>query len=185
MTPIRSGETTISTPQTARDSGLCFAASTDTKGGAGLDFSRLENVKTKTHGNKTTAACPACREAGNDTSGDHLWIGPDGRFGCLMFPGASGADHRRRIFDLAGIPSESPRPLPPAKPQKSKPPHTWPDPETAAKSCTPRGFALAAVYRYDRDRRFRASARPARGRRHRGFSRTPRRDGTRRFESRN
>jgi putative DNA primase/helicase len=88
-------------------------------GGAGIDLSRLENIKQ--HGGKTEARCPACQKIGADKTGDHLWIGPDGRFGCLMFPGASGADHRKRIFALVGTPSESPRPLPPAKPTKRKP----------------------------------------------------------------
>jgi hypothetical protein len=65
-----------------------------------LDISRLENVKP--HGSKTRARCPACAENGGDASGDHLSISADGRFGCVRYPGTEGAEHRRRIFALAG-----------------------------------------------------------------------------------
>lgn len=64
-----------------------------------LDHSLLENIKT-TNG-KTTARCPACKECGSDTTGEHLVIYPDGRFGCVVNEGNS--EHRKRIFDLVGI----------------------------------------------------------------------------------
>ncbi len=88
-------------------------------GGAGLDATRLENVKT--HDRKTTAACPACRESGNDSSGDHLFIDSQGRFGCIAFPGASGKEHRQRIFALVGIKKDTPRPFPATSAPRPKP----------------------------------------------------------------
>jgi hypothetical protein len=69
-----------------------------------LDLQRLANVKA--HDNGWRAACPACREAGADKTGDHLFIRADGRFGCVAHPGDR--PHRQRIFALARRP-----PLPP------------------------------------------------------------------------
>lgn len=66
-----------------------------------IDISRLENVRTI--GNKTIARCPACAEIGHDKKGNHLVISQDGKFACVMFQGASGHEHRKRIFRLAGI----------------------------------------------------------------------------------
>lgn len=68
-----------------------------------LDLSRLENVRQR--GEKTLARCPACAERGHDEKGEHLVIMPDGRFGCVAFPGAAGKDHRRRVSALAGDPA--------------------------------------------------------------------------------
>jgi hypothetical protein len=67
-----------------------------------LDISKLENVRT--HGGKITARCPACAEAGHDQTRNHLIIGADGRFGCVVYPGASpdAREHRKRIFALCG-----------------------------------------------------------------------------------
>jgi hypothetical protein len=67
-----------------------------------LDISKLENVRT--HGGKITARCPACAEAGHDQTRNHLIIGADGRFGCVVYPGASrdARAHRKRIFALCG-----------------------------------------------------------------------------------
>jgi hypothetical protein len=67
-----------------------------------LDISKLENVRT--HGGKITARCPACAEAGHDQTRNHLIIGADGRFGCVVCPGASpdAREHRKRIFALCG-----------------------------------------------------------------------------------
>ena len=67
-----------------------------------LDVSKLENVRT--HGGKITARCPACAEAGHDQTRNHLMIGADGRFGCVVYPGASpdAREHRKRIFALCG-----------------------------------------------------------------------------------
>lgn len=67
---------------------------------ASLDEAKLEKVRTV--GGKTIARCPACAESGGDAKGDHLFIGADGRFGCIKFPGIEGTVHRKRIFALAG-----------------------------------------------------------------------------------
>ncbi len=72
---------------------------------AKLDPARLENVRTTA--GKTTARCPACAESGCDKSGDHLSIKADGKYGCVRFPGAEGAEHRRRIFALSGTGSRT------------------------------------------------------------------------------
>ena len=67
-----------------------------------LDISRLKNVRT--HGDKTTAGCPACAEAGHDQKGEHLVINADGSFGCVVYRGDSteAKAHRKRIFALCG-----------------------------------------------------------------------------------
>jgi len=63
-----------------------------------LDLTRLECVKHR-HG-KTTAACPACREAGGDKAGEHLAVFDSGAYHCAA---DSGDAHNRRIFELVGI----------------------------------------------------------------------------------
>ena len=67
-----------------------------------LDFSKLENVRVC--GNKTTARCPACAEAGRDRRGEHLFQNEEGRFGCVVYPGISpdAKAHRKRIFAMCG-----------------------------------------------------------------------------------
>ena len=67
----------------------------------GLNLSKLENVRH--HGSKVIARCPVCAEAGNDRKGEHLFIEPGDRFGCVVFPGTDGRKHRQRIFEMAGI----------------------------------------------------------------------------------
>ena len=67
----------------------------------GLDLSRLEKVKRR--GSSVIARCPACAENGNDRKGEHLLINDAGQFGCVLFPGQSGQQHRQRIFELVGI----------------------------------------------------------------------------------
>jgi len=66
----------------------------------GLDQEKLEFVKREEF--KVIARCPACAEAGNDGKGEHLFIGPDGQFGCVIYPGPDGRKHRQRIYELAG-----------------------------------------------------------------------------------
>ena len=110
-----------------------------------LDLTRLEHVSQK--GAKTIARCPACAEADGDKAGDHLCIDAQGRFTCIKHQGAEGKEHRRRIFELVGIRAEAPAHRPPTK-RKLR---SWPEPETAAKACTPKGFTLAKVYHYPRD----------------------------------
>ena len=63
-----------------------------------LDPAKLENVKELAGGAKR-ARCPACAEAGQDKTGNHLLIKPDGRFGCCVY--ADDKPHRKRIFALA------------------------------------------------------------------------------------
>lgn len=65
-----------------------------------IDLNKLENLKRS--GEKTIAQCPACAETGGDEKGEHLVIWPGGKFGCVVFPGEQGHDHRRRIRQLAG-----------------------------------------------------------------------------------
>jgi hypothetical protein len=67
-----------------------------------LDVSKLESVRVR--GEKAIARCPACAEAGHDQKGEHLFIHPDGRFGCVVYPGdsADANEHRKRIFALCG-----------------------------------------------------------------------------------
>lgn len=70
-----------------------------------LDLARLEKVKHA--GRKIVARCPACAETGGDRKGNHLSILSSGKFGCAAMSGD--AEHRRRIFALAGIVKESRR----------------------------------------------------------------------------
>ena len=64
-----------------------------------LDLSRLQSVQ-HLDGGPVRAACPACRAAGEDHTGDHLLIESSGKFGCAKYPGD--AEHRKRIWALAG-----------------------------------------------------------------------------------
>jgi len=66
-----------------------------------LDLSKLQNVRERAGG--WQARCPACAEAGLDKQGVHLLIYKDGRFGCVVQQAKSGAEHRKRIFALAGL----------------------------------------------------------------------------------
>jgi hypothetical protein len=91
-----------------------------------LDLAKLEHVRQR--GPKVEARCPACAEQGADRTGNHLFIADDGAgpFGCIMFPGPAGDDHRKRIFALAGdgeatakarpVPFVRPSPKPKASP---------------------------------------------------------------------
>jgi len=67
----------------------------------GLDLSKLQKIKH--HGSKIIARCPACAEEGGDRKGEHLFIEPVRRFGCVVYPGIDGHNHRQRIFELTGI----------------------------------------------------------------------------------
>jgi hypothetical protein len=66
----------------------------------GLSLEKLRNVKHR--GTVIYAQCPACAEKGNDKKGNHLFINLQGQFGCVVFPGKMGAQHRKLIFELAG-----------------------------------------------------------------------------------
>lgn len=94
-----------------------------------LDLSKLENVKQR--GTKTIARCPACKEDGSDKKGDHLFIDPDGAFGCVMYPGDK--DHRRRIASMAGLPENGPKAdYTPVYPKKIAPESPRNDPNGAS-----------------------------------------------------
>ena len=66
-----------------------------------LDTSKLQRFR-KIDRKKSIARCPACAELGHDNKGEHLVIMCDGRFGCVVHPGAAGNDHRKRIYALVG-----------------------------------------------------------------------------------
>ncbi len=89
-----------------------------------IDPARLENVR-HLDGGAIRAACPACRVAGSDKTGDHLLIQPDGKFGCATNPGDG--EHRKEIFRLAGV-HASPTPATNGRngsPAKSIPAFNW------------------------------------------------------------
>jgi hypothetical protein len=65
-----------------------------------LNVAKLEKVR-ELAGGIVQARCPACAEGGNDRSGEHLRIYPDGRFGCCVHP--KDGEHRKRIFALVGV----------------------------------------------------------------------------------
>src|SRR5438128_3758772 len=64
-----------------------------------LDRTKLQKVRDLASGG-LQAQCPACAETGQDRTGEHLRISPEGKFGCCVFPGDR--EHRRRIFALTG-----------------------------------------------------------------------------------
>ncbi len=66
-----------------------------------LDIAKLEKVR-ELAGGIVQARCPACAEGGNDRSGEHLRIYPDGRFGCCVHP--KDGEHRKRIWALGWRP---------------------------------------------------------------------------------
>lgn len=68
--------------------------------GLRLDLSRLECVRVRGTG-VTEAACPACREMGRDSTGNHLAVFADGRFACARHPGDKA--HLARVLQLVGI----------------------------------------------------------------------------------
>ncbi|BCU79086.1 hypothetical protein [Luteolibacter sp. LG18] len=69
-----------------------------------LDPTRLEKLRHR--GNKSHARCPACAEQDRDRTGNHLVLFADGKFACAAHPGD--AEHRKRIFALAGLPDSLP-----------------------------------------------------------------------------
>lgn len=81
-----------------------------------LDTNKLEKVRTAN--GKTIARCPACAEAGEDADGKHLVIFDDGRYACVTHQGDK--EHRRRVFELAGVPDEHAPPTPAPKAEKPK-----------------------------------------------------------------
>ena len=79
-----------------------------------LDLNKLEKVRSSN--GKTIARCPACAEAGEDKDGKHLAIFADGRFACVTHQGDK--EHRRLIFELAGLPDDD---APPPRVAESAP----------------------------------------------------------------
>ena len=71
----------------------------------GLDVTKLENVSRSKDG-KITARCPACKNEGHDSKGDHLVVFDDGGFGCVKYMGD--AEHRKKIAKLAGQQTSEP-----------------------------------------------------------------------------
>jgi hypothetical protein len=67
-----------------------------------IDLTRLENIRKR--GDRIIARCPACAKQNHDEKGDHLVIYPNGAFGCVTCPGATGHDHRKQIIALVGQP---------------------------------------------------------------------------------
>jgi hypothetical protein len=64
-----------------------------------LNLSKLIHV-VRLEGGGIRAQCPACAEAGHDKRGEHLFVFPDGGYGCCVHQGNH--EHRRRIYALAG-----------------------------------------------------------------------------------
>jgi hypothetical protein len=67
-----------------------------------IDINKLEKVKHQSSG-RIVARCPACAEDGSDKTGNHFFMSQDGKFGCCIYSGPEGKDHRKRIFALVGI----------------------------------------------------------------------------------
>jgi hypothetical protein len=87
--------------------------STEVYSGEGsLDLSVLGDIKdnervTGEGSLKLWGPCPACRENGRDSRGEHLVIFPSGAYGCCLYPAEAADlgerdDHLRRIWELAG-----------------------------------------------------------------------------------
>jgi len=65
-----------------------------------LNIEKLENVVRRDDGS-IVAQCPACAADGHDETGrNHLFINPDGQYGCAA--NAGDKTHRKRIFKLVG-----------------------------------------------------------------------------------
>ncbi len=73
-----------------------------------IDLTKLERLRMV--GGKLQARCPACAELGRDTDGDNLVFlnstDGTGPFACSAYQGD--AEHRRRIYALAGTRSKGP-----------------------------------------------------------------------------
>jgi hypothetical protein len=70
-----------------------------------IDVSKLEKVKHQSSG-RIIARCPACAEHGGDKTGNHFFMAQNGKFGCCIYSGSEGKEHRKRIFALVGIPEK-------------------------------------------------------------------------------
>jgi hypothetical protein len=77
-----------------------------------IDESKLKNVVRKPDG-EIVAQCPACAKAGGDTTGNHLIVYPDGRFGCVVHEGDK--KHKKEIWKLVGCDDGKPMDRPKVK----------------------------------------------------------------------
>jgi hypothetical protein len=66
-----------------------------------LDVQKLA-VSRRLEDGTSVARCPACAAVGQDKSGEHLVVYPDGRFGCVVHPGEAGRLHRKAIWEAVG-----------------------------------------------------------------------------------
>ena len=71
------------------------------EGGMSLDLLKLA-VSRRLEDGTVVARCPACAAGGQDRKGEHLVVYPDGRFGCVVFPGDAGWMHRKVIWEAVG-----------------------------------------------------------------------------------
>jgi len=108
-----------------------------------LDTAKLDNVRTR--GGRIVAACPACREAGADRSGEHLVILDGGKWGCIANTGDAGKEHRRRIAHLAGL--DTSKPFTPPIPAKPRPVAHRAPPRLPRDIRRPAGEELAQIAR--------------------------------------
>ena len=63
-----------------------------------LNLQKLKKVVQKD--GKIEAQCPACAAAGADSTGNHLVVYPDGKYGCVANPGDE--EHSKLVFKLVG-----------------------------------------------------------------------------------
>lgn len=102
-----------------------------------LDLSKLFNVKRLPDG-AITAACPACRAEGADSSGNHLWVHKSGAYKCVKSP--DDREHSKSIYRLLGSGSSSVEYLDPAP--KLTLPQVFPE-STLAKLLPDRSYWVA------------------------------------------
>ena len=69
-----------------------------------LDLSILHKLRNR--GGNQIAQCPVCAAGGGDSKSEHLFITQDGKFGCVLHPGADGREHRKEIFAVIGVKPE-------------------------------------------------------------------------------
>lgn len=99
--PIRIAFHEIVWPEWIADPPMLPLGPEISKSGHNLDLNKLDNVILHADGS-VHAACPACREAGEDVSGNHLFIWPSGKYGCAKYVGDK--EHRKLVWKLAGMP---------------------------------------------------------------------------------
>ena len=70
-----------------------------------LDLEKIELLR-DVGASKRIGRCPACAEESADAKLEHFFIYADGKWGCVVYPGDEGNEHRKRIMALVGIPSK-------------------------------------------------------------------------------